>query len=36
MKAAYELAVVLDTHWPVIQHSGRFNTWQLRTMLKGN
>lgn len=32
MKATYELADVLDTHWPAIQHSGRFNTWQLRTM----
>jgi hypothetical protein len=32
MKAAYDLADVLDTHWPAIQHSGRFNTWQLRTM----
>ncbi len=32
MKAAYELADVLQAHWPAIQHSGRFNTWQLRTM----
>ena len=32
MKAAYELAGVLQTHWPAVQHSGRYNTWQLRTM----
>lgn len=32
MKAEYELAGVLDVHWPAVQHSGRFNTWQLRTM----
>ena len=32
MKAAYELADVLQTHWPAVKHSGRYNTWQLRTM----
>jgi hypothetical protein len=32
MKAAYELADVLDTYWQDVQHSGSFNTWQLRTM----
>ena len=32
MKAAYELADVLQAHWPAVQHSGRYNTWQLRTM----
>lgn len=32
MKAAYELADVLDTHWQAVQYSGRFNTWQLRTL----
>ena len=32
MKAAYELAGVLQTHWPAVKHSGRYNTWQLRTM----
>lgn len=32
MKPAYELADVLDAHWPQVQHSGRYNTWQLRTM----
>ena len=32
MKAAFELADVLQAHWPAVQHSGRFNSWQLRTM----
>lgn len=32
MKAVYEVADVLHAHWPAIQHSGRFNTWQLRTL----
>ena len=32
MVAAYELAGVLDAHWPAVQHSGRYNSWQLRTM----
>ncbi len=32
MKAAYELADVLQAHWPVVQHSGRYNSWQMRTM----
>lgn len=32
MKPSYELADVLQTHWPKVQHSGSFNTWQLRTM----
>jgi hypothetical protein len=32
MKPAYELADVLQAHWPAVQHSGRYNTWQLRTM----
>ena len=32
MKAAYELADVLQAHWPAVQHRGRYNTWQLRTM----
>ena len=32
MKAAYELADVLTAHWPAVQHSGRYNSWQLRTM----
>lgn len=32
MKAAYELADVLDAHWPAVQHDGGYNTWQLRTM----
>ncbi len=32
MKAAFEVADVLNTHWTTVQHSGRFNSWQLRTM----
>jgi hypothetical protein len=32
VKAAYELADMLQALWPAIQHSGSFNTWQLRTM----
>ena len=30
MKPAYELADVLQTHWPKVQQSSSFNTWQLR------
>ncbi len=32
MRAAYELANVLETHWRAVQHSGSYNSWQLRTM----
>ncbi len=32
MKAAFEVADVLNVHWTTVQHSGRFNPWQLRTM----
>jgi hypothetical protein len=32
MKAAFEVADVLNAHWTTVQHSGRFNSWQLRTM----
>lgn len=32
MQAAFEVADVLDAHWSEVQHSGRFNTWQLRTL----
>lgn len=32
MKAAFEVADVLNAHWATVQHSGRFNTWQMRTM----
>ena len=32
MKAAFEVADVLSAHWPAIQYSGIYNTWQLRTM----
>ena len=32
MQPLYGLADVLRTHWPAVQHSTSFNTWQLRTM----
>ncbi len=32
MKAAYELADVLEAHWSAVQSNGMFNSWQLRTM----
>ncbi|MBA2774147.1 MAG: IS91 family transposase [Nocardioidaceae bacterium] len=32
MKAAYEMADVLEGHWQKLQHSSSFNTWQLRTL----
>ena len=32
MQPLYELAGVLQTHWPAVQHSTSFNTWQMRTM----
>lgn len=32
MKAAFEVADVLNAQWATVQHSGRFNTWQMRTM----
>ena len=32
MKAVYEVAGVLNTHWPAVQHSAQYNTWQLRTL----
>ena len=33
MQPEYEVAGVLNAHWPAIQQSGRkFNTWQLRTL----
>ena len=32
MKAPFEVADVLNVHWSQIQGSGRFNTWQLRTL----
>lgn len=32
MKAAYELADVLNAHWLEVLHSGQYNTWQLRTL----
>lgn len=32
MKAVYEVAGVLNAHWPAVQHSAQYNTWQLRTL----
>lgn len=32
MQPLYELADVLQTHWPSVLHSTSFNAWQLRTM----
>ncbi len=32
MKAAFEVADVLNVNWQQIQNSGSFNTWQLRTL----
>lgn len=32
MQPVYDLADVLHTHWPAVQHSGSYNSWQLRTM----
>ena len=32
MKAAYEVAGVLNAHWPGVQQSAQYSTWQLRTL----
>jgi len=32
MQPRYEVAGVLDAHWPAVQESAKFNTWQLRTL----
>ena len=32
MKAVYEVAGVLNAHWPGVQQSTQYNTWQLRTL----
>jgi hypothetical protein len=32
MAPDFEVADVLNAHWPQVQYSGRFNTWQLRTL----
>lgn len=32
MKPSFELADVLTAHWPAVEHSGKFNSWQLRTL----
>jgi hypothetical protein len=29
---AFEVADVLNAHWPAVQHSAHYNTWQLRTV----
>lgn len=32
MSPLHEVADVLNVHWPQLQQSGEFNTWQLRTL----
>lgn len=32
MSPQHEVADVLNAHWPLVQQSGKFNTWQLRTL----
>jgi hypothetical protein len=32
MKARYELADVLNVHWPAVEQSAQINGWQLRTL----
>ncbi|MGH7239614.1 MAG: IS91 family transposase, partial [Candidatus Saccharimonadales bacterium] len=32
MAAQHEVAHVLKAQWPLVQQSGKFNTWQLRTL----
>jgi hypothetical protein len=32
MQPQYEVAGVLNAHWPGVQQSGKLNTWQLRTL----
>lgn len=32
MQPAFEVASVLQAHWPQLQHSGLYNSWQMRTM----
>jgi hypothetical protein len=32
MQPLYEVADVLNAHWPAVQESAKFNTWQLRTL----
>jgi len=32
MQPLYEVAGVLNAHWPAVQGSAKFNTWQLRTL----
>ena len=32
MQPQHEVAGVLNAHWPAVQQSARFNSWQLRTL----
>src|SRR5215210_7468052 len=32
MQAAFEVAGVLEAHWLKVQHSGKYNSWQMRTL----
>ncbi|HEY5371816.1 MAG TPA: IS91 family transposase [Hanamia sp.] len=32
MQPEYEIATVLNAHWPAVQQSAKFNSWQLRTL----
>lgn len=32
MQPRFEVARVLDAHWPEVHNSGQYNTWQLRTL----
>lgn len=32
MKATYEVAGVLNAHWPAVQQNSQYNRWQLRTL----
>jgi hypothetical protein len=32
VRPAFEVASVLEAHWLQVQHSGRYNSWQMRTL----
>ncbi len=32
MQPAFEVADVLNAHWPQVQQNGKYNSWQLRTL----
>jgi hypothetical protein len=32
MQPSFEVASVLETHWPEIRNNSSYNTWQLRTL----